>query len=449
MKNIEDWSFRYALLRPLVRAIFRLNFRHIEIEGLENIPENKPVILAPNHQNALTDALTIVYSYPPQPVFLARADIFKKKIIAAALTFLKIMPVFRIRDGFDSLAKNDKTFDACIRILKKNKTLSLFPEAAHIGKKSMLPHKKAIPRIAFLAGEQTNFNLDVFIVPVGINYTHYYKFRSDLVIRYGKPIAVKEYYDICRNDSEIAATNALRDRIYLELEKVCVNVPDKDLYDVYIQFFEIFKRDACRKLDKKPTSINLFKAEQFLIKKLTPFFTVNSSVKVALADAAVQYGRLKEELKLSESSIQKGEIRPMEIILSSLLLLISLPFAIPGFILFGWLYFVTHYSFRGIIKDNHFYSSFSYALTLFLLPVWLVVLLIIGFMIFKKWIIAAISVVISVPCAIIAWEMGQLILEVKNRLRYTRLLKHDNDSFVSMLEKRGFIISNMDNGIFA
>jgi 1-acyl-sn-glycerol-3-phosphate acyltransferase len=449
MKNIEDWSFRYAFLRPLIRGIFRFAFRKIEVEGLDNIPADKPVILAPNHQNALTDALAIVYSYPPQPVFLARADIFKKKIVIAALTFLKIMPVFRIRDGFDSLAKNDKTFDACIRLLKKKKTLSLFPEAAHNGQKSMLPHKKAIPRIVFLAGEQTNFNLDLYIVPVGINYTHYYKFRSDLVIRYGKPIAVKEYYDIYRNDSEIAATNALRDRIYVELEKVCVNVPNKDLYDVYIQLFEIFKRDVCSKQNKKPTTLNLFKSEQYLISKLSPFFNDNPLLKVDIADAAVQYGQLKYKFKLNEASIQKGEIRSGEIILSSLLFLLLIPFAIPGLILYGWLYYVTNYSFRGFIKDNHFYSSFSYALTLFLLPVWLMILLVIGFMITKKWIIAAISVVISVPCAIIAWEMVQQILEVKNRLRYTRLLRLNNDSFVSMLEKREFITSNINNGIFA
>jgi len=311
-----------------------------------------------------------------------------------------------------------------------------------------LPHKKAIPRIAFLTGEQTNFNLDLYIIPVGINYTHYYKFRSDLVIRYGKPIAVKEYFDICRNESEITATNALRDRIYVELEKVCVNVPNKDLYDVYIQLFEIFKRDVCSKLNKKATTLNLFKSEQYLISKLSPFFNDNPLLKVDIADAAVQYGQLKYKLKLNEASIQKGEIRPGEIILSFLLFLLSIPFAIPGLILYGWLYYVTNYSFRGFIKDNHFYSSFSYALTLFLLPVWLMILLVIGFMITKKWIIATISVVISVPCAIIAWEMAQQILGVKNRLRYTRLLRLNNDSFVSMLEKREFITSNMNNGIF-
>jgi len=448
MKNIEDWSFRYALLRPFIRGIFRLSYRHIEIEGLENIPKNKPIILAPNHQNALTDALTIVYSYPPQPVFLARADIFKKKIIIAILTFLKIMPVFRIRDGFDSLAKNDKTFDACTRILKNNKTLSLFPEAAHNGKKSMLPHKKAIPRIAFLAGEQTNFSLDLYIVPVGINYSHYYKFRSNLVIRYGKPIAVKEYFDIYRNDSEIAATNALRDRIYLELEKVCVNVPDKGLYEAYVQFFELFERDVCNKLMKKPSTLNLFKTEQYLIDKLSPILNPNSSEKVDIAGNLLQYGKLKKKLKISETSVQKGEIRTGEIISTFLLFLVTLPVTIPGFIFYGWLYFVTNYSFRGYIKDSQFYSSFSYGLTLVLLPVWMIVLFVVGCFIFGKWIISAVSVILSIGCAIIAWEMSRLILAGKNRLRYTRLLKLNNDSLSSLLEKRELITSNINTGIF-
>jgi 1-acyl-sn-glycerol-3-phosphate acyltransferase len=445
MKYIEDWSFGYAMLRPLIRIIYRINFRTISIEGLQNIPQNKPIILAPNHQNALTDALTIVYSYQPQPVFLARADIFKKKLVIAILTFLKIMPVFRIRDGIDSLSQNDKTFDACIRLLKKNKTVSLFPEAAHNGQKSMLPHKKAIPRIAFLAGEKTNFDLDLYIVPVGINYSHYYKFRSDLVIRYGNPIHIKEYYDLLKNENEVVATNALRDRIFSELEKVCVHVPNKDLYEVYVRIFEILDRQTCHRLFKNISPLNLFKTEQYITQKLSPLLSDNSLVKDEIIDAAIEYGKLKNELKLTETSIRKNKMSFGETILNSIAILLLMPFAIPGFILFGWLFYVTNYSFRGIIKDHQFFSSFSYALTLVLLPLWLIVLLIIGLIVLKKWLTVIFSMVLSIPCGIIAWETWQLILKVKNRLRFNHFIMSGNQTLKLMIEKREFLVSSLRN----
>lgn len=436
MKNIEDWSFGYALLRPLVRAVFRLTYRTIEVEGLENIPQDKPIILAPNHQNALTDALTIVYSYNPQPVFLARADIFKKKIIAAILTFLKIMPVFRIRDGFDSLSKNDETFDVCVRLLKKNRTLSLFPEAQHHGQKSMMPHKKAIPRIAFLAGERTNYELDLYIVPVGINYTHYYRFRSNLVIRFGKPISVKEYYELLKNENELVATNALRDRIFTELENVCVHVPHKEFYNVYIQTFEIMERDTCSNLKQEPTAINLFKAEQFLIGKLSPIMDGESERKQVIIDSATQYQQLKEKLKLEEFSIQKGRLSIGQTILELFVVVLMMPFALIGTILFGWLFYLTNYSFRGADKDPHFYSSFAYGYILVLLPVWLIVLFISILMVLKNWIITLTSVVFSLICGIIAWEVFQHINKLVNRIRFNKLLNRGDIPIKQLLEKR-------------
>ena len=57
------------------------------------------------------DPLAVMFSINKQIVFLARADIFKNKIAAKFLHFLKILPVFRIRDGKENLNNNDLTFD--------------------------------------------------------------------------------------------------------------------------------------------------------------------------------------------------------------------------------------------------------------------------------------------------------------------------------------------------
>src|SRR5690606_10332368 len=130
-----------------------------------------------------------------QPVWLARADIFKNKTAAAILKFLKIMPVYRMRDGKENLAKNDETFLSSIRVLENNFALGLFPEAAHSGKRQMLVHKKAVPRIVFMAEEKSKNNLDIQIIPTGIYYSHYWKFNRNLIVNFGKPIRVNEFLD--------------------------------------------------------------------------------------------------------------------------------------------------------------------------------------------------------------------------------------------------------------
>ena len=116
----EKWSLGYWLLKQYIRFVDWIIHDKIILTGEAYIPKNKPILFAPNHQNALSDPMAILLHTKFQPVWLARADIFKPGIITLALRFLKIMPVYRIRDGKDQLAKNEKTFADSIKVLENN-----------------------------------------------------------------------------------------------------------------------------------------------------------------------------------------------------------------------------------------------------------------------------------------------------------------------------------------
>jgi len=150
--NIEKYSARYALFKQAVGfwhdTIF---YRKIIVMGSENIDPEDHLIYASNHQNALMDALAVLFTHRGQPVFLARADIFKKKVIAAFLYFIKILPVYRIRDGFSSLKSNDEIFHKTIDVLKNRNGLVILPEGDHVGFRRLRQLKKGICRIAFQA----------------------------------------------------------------------------------------------------------------------------------------------------------------------------------------------------------------------------------------------------------------------------------------------------------
>src|SRR5690554_4066884 len=111
---LYNYDFRYFLAKIPVKTVLRLNFRKLVFVGRENnVSKNKAVIFAPNHRNALLDALMLVYAsyHRKQVVFLARADIFKQKFAAWILRGMRIIPVFRIRDGKDNLDKNKEIFN--------------------------------------------------------------------------------------------------------------------------------------------------------------------------------------------------------------------------------------------------------------------------------------------------------------------------------------------------
>ena len=139
-KSIDEWSLRYWLLQQYMKLVYWVYFRKVESINNSNLPRKMPVILAPNHQNALIDALAFCYDTELQTVFLARADIFKKKTIAAILNYLNIMPVFRIRDGISNVRKNDEIFEKCLRIIhNKLNPLCIFPEGNHADKRRIQP----------------------------------------------------------------------------------------------------------------------------------------------------------------------------------------------------------------------------------------------------------------------------------------------------------------------
>ncbi len=200
----------------------------------ENVSKKKPIIFAPNHRNALLDALLLVYAgyHLKQVVFLARADIFKQKFIAWMLRGMRIIPVFRMRDGKNNLDKNKDVFNIAARILKKGNPIAIFPEARHNPKQSLLPIQKAVPRIVLPTEASLSFELNSQIVPVSIYYRDIFGFLTDVYITFGKPIEVSSYKEIYSENSSLA-TNQLRQDLEVSLKSMVVNIWNDEFYDEY------------------------------------------------------------------------------------------------------------------------------------------------------------------------------------------------------------------------
>ena len=230
-KNIEKYDFFYLLLRKYVDFWHNyIYYRKVIVYGKDRIDFSVPTIYAPNHQNALMDALAVLCTLKKQPIFLARADIFKNKILARILYRFKMLPVFRMRDGFENLKQNDETFTDTLRIMESRSGLVILPEGNHAGYRRLRQLKKGICRIAFQTAEASNFTKEINIVPVGLEFTHYWLFREVLTVVYGHPIAVSEYYDTYKENPNKGLLD-LRDRLSSEMKKVMVHISDENNYE--------------------------------------------------------------------------------------------------------------------------------------------------------------------------------------------------------------------------
>lgn len=232
---LYNYDFRITLVKTPIKSALRLNFRKMIFLGRkENVSKKKPIIFASNHRNALLDALLLVYAgyHFKQVVFLARADIFKQKFVAWILRGMRIIPVFRIRDGKDNLEKNKDIFNSAARILKKNNPIALFPEARHNPKQSLLPIQKAVPRIVLPTEASLNFELNSQIVPVSIYYRDVFEFLTDVYITFGTPIEVSQYKDVYAENPNLA-TNQLRQDLETSLKSLVVNIWNDEFYEEY------------------------------------------------------------------------------------------------------------------------------------------------------------------------------------------------------------------------
>ena len=193
MNKIQDKDGLYLFLRPYVDWIFRRSYRRFRYIGKENIPTDGAVIFAPNHTNALCDAMCILGIDHGQKVFVARADIFKDPKKAKILNWLKIMPISRVRDGLEEVRHNDETIDKAVDTLRDGVPFCIFAEGTHHPDRSLLPLSKGIFRIALQANDTFGNEKPVYIVPVDIDYGDYFHLWNSVTVTIGKPLNVTAF----------------------------------------------------------------------------------------------------------------------------------------------------------------------------------------------------------------------------------------------------------------
>ncbi|MCK5694941.1 MAG: 1-acyl-sn-glycerol-3-phosphate acyltransferase, partial [Bacteroidales bacterium] len=214
--EVHKRNWFYYMIYPYVKLFFFKFYGRVEVRGLKNIPRNEAVIMAPNHQNALMDALILLFSAPQDIVFLARADIFNNRVLAFFLNSMKMLPVFRQRDGAAELGKNVDIFDISVDVLHNRHFLCVMPEGNHGTKRRLRTIVKGIFRIGFKAQEEYGNKPFVKILPVGFDVGHYIKQNQALLIQYGKPIELSEYWDEYK-ENKARGINAIKARLREEM----------------------------------------------------------------------------------------------------------------------------------------------------------------------------------------------------------------------------------------
>ena len=358
VENIENHSSGYAALKAYLKIWHdKVFYRKVVYVNREKVPLDEHLIFTPNHQNALMDALAILFSMKNQFVFVARSDIFKNKFIAGILYFLKILPVYRIRDGYDSLKKNEMIFKKTLDIIRNKNGFVILPEGNHAGFRRLRALKKGFARIAFQAEEASGYSLDIKIVPVGISYSNYENVRSDLLVVFGEAFPVSEFYAAYK-ENPAKAYNEIKKKLSEQIKPLMIHIGSEH-YEAYDFFRKAYRGEACLQLALHSDALyDQFKAEKTVIDRLEHFEKAKPEAMAKLAGDVERYGKLLKRMKLQHVE----PVSAFGLLGRKLLLLIGSPLFLYGYInnLLPW-YSMTLYP--GKIEDPQFRSSVKFVLS--------------------------------------------------------------------------------------
>lgn len=368
LMKYEKWSLGYWCLKQYIIFADWLIHKKVIVTGRNRIPKNKPIVFAPNHQNALSDPMAVLLYTRFQPVWLARADIFKSKTAKRILRSLKIMPVYRLRDGKENLGRNEETFSDSIKVLENNFALALFPEAEHSGKRQLLPHKKAVPRIVFMAEEKVDFKLDIQIIPTGIYYSHYWKFNRTVIVNFGDPIAVKDYFLAYKKNPNHAII-ALKSKIYESTLPLVINIRSTKHYNDFEKIREIYGEHFLKRQGKLCSELNRFESDQQLANRLDELEIEKPEETEKIVSMVQSYDRKIKKLKLRSWIIEQRHNNLLKFAVHILMIIAGLPVFIYGFIFNAIPFFTVDRLIRWKVKDRTFWSTFFLISGIILFPV--------------------------------------------------------------------------------
>lgn len=393
-RKIQENDWRYDVLHWLVDRTTKASYRRIRYIGTERIPKDGAVIYAPNHTGTLMDALIVVAMSHEPTVFIARADIFKNPKLARLFRFFKMAPIMRMRDGIEEVKKNNKTIEMAADVLKDRIPLCIFPEGKHQTKYSLQPLSKGIFRIALQAKEQLG-NTPLYIVPMGIRYGNFFRFRSTVTLQVGNPINVGEF--IAKNEDKTPQElmNLMRGCLDERMRETILYIPNDEEYDA--------KNEICAAVsvkllkEHKPCGNDpLVTANQEAARRIEEMKSEKPEAAARLIASADEAVKMRRKMGISLKSVTK-QPKMLSIILKSLLLLVTLPYTLATMLLTLPIIAIGNMLTKKF-KDRAFHNSVRYVLHLVLWPLLLIIYTAIAFATMPPlWAACAVAAALPAP----------------------------------------------------
>jgi len=181
------WLAKFLFFGPVLRTFLRP-----WVEGVENIPDDRPAILASNHLS-FSDSFFMPVMVPRKVTFLAKAEYFTTPGIKGFLSRMFFAGVGQVPIDRSDADASRAALNTGVRVLREGKLLGIYPEGTRSPDGRLYRGKTGVARMSLESGAVVipcaMINTDV-IQPAGRKFP---RLRPRPGIRFGKPLDFSRY----------------------------------------------------------------------------------------------------------------------------------------------------------------------------------------------------------------------------------------------------------------
>ncbi len=404
----------------------KVYYRKVHYLDTENIPsDGTPLLIVSDHQNAMNDAFGVLMSMWDRVVhFIVRADVFALHPVANKfLRSIGLLPAFRLNyEGEGALKNNDATFRVSEQSLIDGNTVVIYPEAGHQDKHWLGTFSYGYTKMAFDAAALGNFEKEVFILPSCNHYSQYRGLRTDAMVRYGKPISLKPYYELYKTKPRTAQreVNAL---VREQIKGMMLNIEDLENYDAidYIRqspYGEGYAKSLGLDPDNLPQKLE---ADKKLVAALADAKAKDENKVQSVYQRVSGFSDKMKNAGVADRNLDSAP-KTMDVVLQILVLIVLSPLAVfalwPS--VFSW-FIPKHFSDKA--EDKMFSGTFLIALNaLFIFPIFGLLTLIVTWVKYS-FVTALIYVALFPALCLFEWTYANWIKELIQDLKAMKAAK--------------------------
>jgi len=430
--NKKSSGIIYEITRIYIKVMHFFYFKKSEFYGVENVKKNTPIIFAANHQGTFIDGAIIALGSNTQASFLARADIFKNKFLLPILNAYKLVPIYRKRDGVNTIEANKNVFSGCYEMLEQGGAPTIFPEGSHNNKFHLRSFKKGAARIAFGSEVKNNWQLGTYVIPAGIHYEKNRSVRRSYYIEYAQPFFIRDYKAAYEANPE-KTINEFTKELYATIKSKTLHIYDFENAYLINDYFKMHENnDTIKPSNQIKTLRDRVMFNQIIADDLNIFENENKAKYEQFIDLLkIYFQALKEQRHRDWQFVNKNP-NPINVIMQSVVLTLLFPLWLVSFLNNLATYCFTKFTIKKQFKSPDWMGTAKYITALLSGPVIFLIQSVFIFILFKSWIVW-LCYLIACPFLILFWHQYN-----KKNVQFfsqMRLLKNSNSSKIKAIHQ--------------